>query len=119
MDPIAHIVFVLSEIAQNPPSVPALAVCHFYCNILHWLKRPKLVVDWHNYGYTILSMALGSGHFLVRMSKRIEAFFGPRASAAFCVSKAMKKNLEDGRGWIGLPEDSVTVLYDRPAPEFR
>ena len=83
--------------------------------------RPRLVIDWHNYGHTILSLALGGRHPLVRLSKAVEALFAPAADAAFCVSKAMKDDLERDEGWVELAARgaSVTVLYDRPAEHFR
>ena len=73
----------------------------------------KLIVDWHNYGYSILALAHSSGHPLVRFSKFIEDFVGSRVPTAFCVSKAMKKDLETR---LGI---NATVLYDRPPESFR
>jgi beta-1,4-mannosyltransferase len=52
-------------------------------------------------------------HPLVRFSKFIEDFIGSRVPLAFCVSKAMKKDLESR---LGL---KATVLYDRPPESFR
>ena len=39
---------------QNPPAIPTLVVA---C-IASRLRRQKMVVDWHNFGYTILQMKL-------------------------------------------------------------
>ena len=85
------------------------------------MRGPRLIIDWHNYGHTILELALGPRHMLVRISKVVEAFFAPTADAAFCVSRAMKDDLERDGGWVGLAARgaSVTVLYDRPAEHFR
>ena len=84
-------------------------------------QSPRLVIDWHNYGHTILELALGPRHPLVRLSKAVEASLAPTADAAFCVSKAMKDDLERDGGWVGLAGTGafVTVLYDRPAERFR
>ena len=71
------------------------------------------MLDWHNYGYSILALAHSSRHPLVRFSKLIEDFIGRRVPLAFCVSKAMKKDLEFR---LGL---NATVLYDRPPDQFR
>jgi beta-1,4-mannosyltransferase len=42
-----------------------MAVCWIVC----LLRGSKLVIDWHNYGYTILGLTLGEQHFLVQISK--------------------------------------------------
>lgn len=52
-----------------------------------------MLVDWHNYGHTILAMALRPEHPLVRLCYWIEGFFGRRAYYHFCVTKAMQKDL--------------------------
>jgi beta-1,4-mannosyltransferase len=95
---------------QNPPSIPTLIVAYFY-TLFH--PRTKLVLDWHNYGFSILQMSFHGQHPLVRLARCIEAFFGPRVHAAFCVSKAMKRDLYSK--W----NIEATVLYDRPMDSFR
>ncbi|KAL1475908.1 hypothetical protein MTO96_036943 [Rhipicephalus appendiculatus] len=67
-----------------------------------------LVVDWHNYGYSILALALGPGHLLVRICHWCEKTFGKKAASAFCVSQAMQEDLKSN--W-GVQAD---VLYDKP-----
>ncbi len=47
----------------------------------------------------------------MRLAERYERFWGRKASANFCVTKAMQAEL--GRSW-GVP---ATVFYDR-APDF-
>ena len=42
-----------------------MAVCWIVC----LLRGSKLVIDWHNYGYTILGLTLGEQHILVQFSK--------------------------------------------------
>ena len=37
---------------QNPPGVPAIFICLLVC----FIRRIKFVLDWHNYGYTILKV---------------------------------------------------------------
>ena len=94
---------------QNPPCVPALPVCWLYC----LLFRSRLLLDWHNYGYTILSLSLGATHPLVYIYKAIERTFGKLAFAGICVSKAMKNDLN--KNWGINP---ITVHYDRPPTRF-
>ena len=50
---------------QNPPAIPSLLVCY----IVALLRNSHLVVDWHNYGYTILGLTLGPRNKLVQFSK--------------------------------------------------
>ncbi len=91
-------------LVQNPPSFPALAAA--------WLAarrgNAKLVIDWHNYGYSMLALRLGARHRAVRLAERYEEWAGRRAAAHFCVSEAMRADL--ARRGI-----RASVLYDRPA----
>lgn len=77
-------------IVQNPPAVPALAICWLYSVLVF----ANYVIDWHNYGHTILALTLGQKHKLVTVSVWFERFFGRRATANLCVTKAMKEDLE-------------------------
>ncbi|XP_021935036.1 chitobiosyldiphosphodolichol beta-mannosyltransferase isoform X2 [Zootermopsis nevadensis] len=95
-------------IVQNPPAVPALAICWLYSVLVF----ANYVIDWHNYGHTILALTLGQNHKLVTVSVWFERFFGRRATANLCVTKAMKEDLEKKWGIL-----SVT-LYDRPPEVF-
>ncbi|EFJ50907.1 hypothetical protein VOLCADRAFT_57730 [Volvox carteri f. nagariensis] len=94
---------------QNPPAIPTMAVC--------WLAalrhRAKLVIDWHNYGYSILALSQGQRHPLVALAHSYERFWGKRGNAHFCVTKAMQEDLQ--RKW-GI---RATVLYDRPPAFFK
>ena len=45
--------------------MPSLAVC---C-VVSLLRGATLVVDWHNYGYTLLALSLSPAHLLVRISE--------------------------------------------------
>ena len=48
-------------LVQNPPAIPTLMLCVVSC----WWHGAKLVVDWHNFGYTIMGMTMASRHPLV------------------------------------------------------
>lgn len=94
---------------QNPPAIPTMAVC--------WLAakrhRAQLVIDWHNYGYTILALSQGVRHPLVRIARSYERFWGAaRGVKHFCVTRAMSQDLSAKWGV------TATVLYDRPPAFF-
>ena len=74
---------------QNPPAVPAMVVCWLYC----LFSSTRFVVDWHNYGYSILALSLGSHHRFVSIYRFIERKFCQNAHAHLCVTKAMKDDL--------------------------
>ncbi|EPS62055.1 hypothetical protein M569_12737, partial [Genlisea aurea] len=94
-------------LVQNPPSVPTLIVVKF----ASWLRKSALVVDWHNFGYTLLALSLGSRSIFVAIYRWIEKRFGKMAHGSLCVTKAMQHELS--KNW-GIDAD---VLYDQP-PEF-
>lgn len=97
-------------LVQNPPSIPVLPIMYLYSCI----SRSRLVVDWHNYGFTIFSLSLGSSHPLVKVMMFIEVHFGRLADAGFCVSQAMKEDLIENHK-INYP---LRVLRDKPPSQF-
>lgn len=52
-------------VPQNPPGLPGMAVAWLVCV----LRGSRFVVDWHNYGFTIMALSLGAAHPLVRLAK--------------------------------------------------
>ena len=94
---------------QNPPGIPSLIVLYMYC-LLH---GTTFVLDWHNYGFSIMALTLGQEHWLVKTSKFVEKFVGSRVQKAFCVSNAMKRDLSANFG-----VEAVT-LYDRAPDSFK
>lgn len=95
---------------QNPPSIPTLLLAIIVC----YFRKTKLVIDWHNFGYSILALKLGRNHPLVRFSKVYEQLLGKFATAHFAVTDAMGKVLRSDFA-ISSP---VLSLHDRPAPLF-
>ncbi|CAK4140935.1 unnamed protein product [Aphanomyces euteiches] len=92
---------------QNPPTIPTLYVAWLTCK----LKGAKFIIDWHNFGYTVLALGIGESHAFVKIATVFERFFGQLADAHFCVTKAMQ-------GWLRENWNiTATVLYDKP-PEF-
>jgi beta-1,4-mannosyltransferase len=73
------------------------------------------VIDWHNYGYSILAMKLSNGHPLVKISQAYEKIFARTASAHIAVTKAMANSL---RSQFALSAP-IHVLHDRPADFFK
>jgi beta-1,4-mannosyltransferase len=96
-------------LVQNPPSIPTLAVAFFIC----FIRNTKLVIDWHNFGYSILALKLGESHSLVRISKIYEIVFSKTASAHFTVTNAMARVLKKSFN------EEAFVLHDRPASHFQ
>ncbi|KAJ5814528.1 hypothetical protein N7474_006305 [Penicillium riverlandense] len=97
-------------LVQNPPSIPSLAIASIVC----FLRQTKLVIDWHNLGYSILALKLGNGHPLVKFSIWYEKFFCKSATAHFCVTNAMATVLKRDFA-LRAP---VLPLHDRPAAHF-
>lgn len=77
-------------LCQNPPAIPTLYVCWFYCLIV----RANFIIDWHNYAHTIMALSLHKEHKLVKLASFIESFFGRLANGHLCVTKAMKFDLK-------------------------
>ncbi|KAI5287540.1 mannosyltransferase [Ascosphaera acerosa] len=75
----------------------------------------QMIIDWHNFGYSILAMKLGPRHPLVLIMKFFEHRFCRLAHAHFCVSKAMAETL---RKDLHITQP-IRVLYDRPAEIFQ
>ncbi|QHO56371.1 UDP-glycosyltransferase TURAN [Arachis hypogaea] len=94
-------------IVQNPPSVPTLVAVKW----ASWLRNSSFVVDWHNFGYTLLGLSLGRNSHFVSLYKWFEKHYGKMADASLCVTRAMQHEL--AQNW-GI---NATVLYDQP-PDF-
>jgi len=93
-------------LVQNPPAFPTLPIAR----AATWLRRSRLVVDWHNFGADLLALKLGPAHGLVRLARVAERACGQRADAHLCVSEAMRERL--AADW-SVP--AAHVLRDRPA----
>lgn len=73
------------------------------------------MIDWHNYGYSILAMKLSGEHPLVKVSRVYEKLFASTASGHIAVTEAMARSL---RSQFGL-KAPIHVLHDRPADLFQ
>uniref|UniRef100_A0A4W3I6V4 Chitobiosyldiphosphodolichol beta-mannosyltransferase n=1 Tax=Callorhinchus milii TaxID=7868 RepID=A0A4W3I6V4_CALMI len=94
---------------QNPPGLPAIAAAWAVC----LLRGSKLIVDWHNYGYTIMQLTHGERHPIVLIAKWYEKLFGKFSNFNLCVTKAMQEDLK--QNW----NIKAITLYDCPPPIFR
>lgn len=94
-------------IVQNPPSVPTLVAVKW----ASWLRNSAFIVDWHNFGYTLLGLSLGRSSRFVALYHWFEKYYGKAANGSLCVTRAMQHEL--AQNW-GI---KATVLYDQP-PEF-
>ena len=94
-------------IMQNPPAIPVMLLC-WIASVRH---RASLIIDWHNFAYTIMELKYSKYPWLIQLAKWHERSMGRRANFNFCVTKAMQRFLAD--------EFSIAaeVLYDRP-PNF-
>jgi beta-1,4-mannosyltransferase len=92
-------------LVQNPPTIPTLLVGWMSAR----MRGSLFIVDWHNFGYTMLSQRLDSAHLVVQSAKTWERWLGRKADANFCVSMAMRRILIDDFG-LAAP----IVLYDKP-----
>jgi beta-1,4-mannosyltransferase len=96
-------------IMQNPPGIPALIMCYFYCKIV----KAQYIIDWHNYTWSIMALESSSQSKVVKCAKHIENFFGKKSDLNFCVTQAMSQDLADN--W----DIEAKVLYDRPPEKFQ
>src|SRR5881396_2884931 len=94
---------------QNPPAFPTLAVAWFSLR----RRAVRFVIDWHNLGYTLLSLRLGQWHPAVRLARWLERRDARRVEANLCVSRGLAAFLESRFG-----VQQARVLYDRPASAF-
>ncbi len=96
-------------LVQNPPSFPTLTAATLAAKLV----RAEVIVDWHNYGFSLLALRLGERHWLTRLSRWYEFAAGRAADRHLCVSRAMRDDL---RRLAGI---EAAVLYDRPVSVSR
>ncbi|XP_038691725.1 UDP-glycosyltransferase TURAN-like isoform X2 [Tripterygium wilfordii] len=94
-------------LVQNPPSIPTLVAVKW----ASWLRNARFIVDWHNFGYTLLALSLGRSGRFVALYRWFERRYGKMANGALCVTRAMQHELTQNWGIKAI------VLYDQP-PEF-
>lgn len=94
-------------LVQNPPSIPTLGVARFVT--LWTFPGCKLLIDWHNLGYSILAMS--QKRWIVTLYRAYEIIFGKIAYLHLTVSVRLGFALKTG---MGINPKRVIPLYDRP-----
>jgi len=89
-------------ILQNPPGIPTI----FICSIICFIRRSKFIIDWHNYGYTILQVNKRN-KYMCLIAKLYEIFLAKASHLNFCVSENMMKNLKENMGIESI------IVHDR------
>ncbi|CAK7265107.1 mannosyltransferase [Sporothrix epigloea] len=101
-------------LVQNPPSIPTLAIAALVAR----LRGTRLLIDWHNYGWSILAGTRGPKHPFVGVAKWYETVFGRLGHAHLAVTTAMANQLR--KAPYSLPASTrLAVLHDRPADIFQ
>ena len=98
-------------LVQNPPSIPTLAIA----GVVAFLRNTRLVIDWHNLGYTLLGLKLGKKHPLVQVSRLCERICSRFASAHFTVTEAMARVIRNDYHVMA----PILILHDRPTSTFQ
>ena len=80
------------------------------------MKNFTVVLDWHNYGYSLLQIA--GRRRLVPVARFYEKYVGRLADHHLCVSRAMKADLL-ARFSIPYLIYSAQTVYDRPPARFQ
>ncbi|CAL8102310.1 unnamed protein product [Calicophoron daubneyi] len=103
---------------QNPPAVPTFVVAWLFIR----LTRKELIVDWHNYGFTLVELSTSRGSLLSRIYRLLEVNFASKFLSSstltsprvihLCVSRALQQDMLS-RGI------EATVFYDRAPDEFQ
>jgi beta-1,4-mannosyltransferase len=99
-------------LVQNPPSIPTLAIAALVCK----MRGTALMIDWHNYGWTILAGTRGASHPLVAVAKAYECLFGRSGSYNLTVTEAMGRQLRRPPYDVKSP---MMTVHDRPAAIFQ
>jgi beta-1,4-mannosyltransferase len=96
-------------LVQNPPAIPTLLVALIAARA----RSAKLVIDWHNFGCSMLALKLAARNPVLRLARWYEQTLARYADRHLCVSEAMRSELAEHWGI-----DGAIVLYDRPAAQF-
>jgi beta-1,4-mannosyltransferase len=79
------------------------------------LRKAWFIIDWHNFGYSMLAIKFGPNHRATRLAKWYEQRYGKVAYAHMCVTESMHKELE--QNW--KVEGKIMTVRDKPQSEFK
>ncbi|CAH8273452.1 unnamed protein product [Arabidopsis lyrata] len=89
-------------LVQNPPSVPTLIAVKWASS---W-RRAAFVVDWHNFGYTLLALSLGRNNMFVSLYRCLLSF-----SIPLYLKKGMRPALVlSSTSWT--PDENFGILLE-------
>jgi beta-1,4-mannosyltransferase len=97
-------------ILQNPPGIPAMYISSVAC----FFRRAKFVIDWHNYGYSILKVNKRN-KIICYIAYLWEKYYGRSAHVNFTVSDHMKKHLKSDLGIdaVTLPDRAIKGVFKK------
>jgi beta-1,4-mannosyltransferase len=96
-------------LVQNPPAMPLLFLAAVYCR---WYAQAKFVIDWHNVGYSMISL----GGPVLAFAKWYECTMAPYADAHLVVTTRMQAWLHHE---LHLAHKPCVVVHDSPPVMFR
>lgn len=96
-------------LVQNPPAIPTLAIAAAAAR----LRAAHLIIDWHNYGFSMLACRVGRASAFVGFAEWYEGYWGRSGYRHLCVSNAMKDDLR-----LRWGIENTTVFHDKPAAIF-
>jgi len=94
---------------QNPPFIPTFAIASF----MAFFRNSKLIVDWHNFGYSLYALKFGNSHPFVQLHRLYEFGVAKFATVHFTVTDVMAQVLNEQAGVKAHP------LHDRPPAHFQ
>lgn len=97
-------------LVQNPPTIPTLLIAQ----LAGHLRGCKVIIDWHNLGFSVLALKIGDDHLFVKIAARLEKLLGRSAYAHLFVTKAMRNFLVEKWDLQGYK----VVFHDRPPRHF-
>jgi len=78
----------------------------FVFTILGRITGTKIIIDFHNYGYTILNLNV-KNRLVIWLATKYERIFGRMAHYYLCVCNSMKEDLKENWGI------EATTVYDK------
>jgi beta-1,4-mannosyltransferase len=93
-------------VAQTPPAIPTLAAVWLVAR----LRRSRLIIDWHNLGWTLLPTSTPPRRWVSKVARALERASASRADAHLAVSDALAQHLRDSWGLA-----AVSTFHDKPA----